>query len=312
MGRKRVGCSARIFPACSPQNGTISSRGVLSSLNQLKAGDLSEFLRIAMQHRDRWFPDEPTWGPWFRGHRCSKWKLAPTFYRHFPQPWPVKRGQRNLDSEIQQEFVMTAPSLMGVRPRNRWEWYFLMQHSGTPTRLLDWTEGGLIALYFAVRDSDGGEDAAVWLIDPWWLNKCVVGHSEVVPPGADGMSEEDEKRYQPWLPKRFARNATLPKLSAAVYASHIAPRISTQRSCFTIHGSQVDSLDRLADKENSKLVKVVIPAQSVKRIKQELVTCGIDEVTIYPDLDGLGRFLTTVLKIEASEIWITGTQKESK
>lgn len=33
-------------------------------------------------------------------------------------------------------------------------------------------------------------------------------------------------------------------------------------------------------------------------MKEQLVLCGIDEVTIFPDLDGLGRFLTTVLKLE--------------
>jgi len=47
--------------------------------------------------------------------------------------------------EIRQEFVVRAPSLGPERPQNSWEWYFLMQHSGAPTRLLDWTETALIA-----------------------------------------------------------------------------------------------------------------------------------------------------------------------
>jgi hypothetical protein len=266
-----------------------------------------------MQYRDEWFPDEPTWGPWFRGHRCSNWPLTPGFYRHFPQPGPVKPGNRNLDAELQQEFVMRAPHLTNARPQNPWEWYFLMQHSGAPTRLLDWTEGGLIGLYFAVRDSDGTQDAAVWLLEPWWLNKRVAGHSEVIPPGARmGMAEEDAKRYDPWLPPRFGLAATLPNLPAAVYASHIAPRISTQRSCFTVHGNQLDGLEQLANEKESKLLKVVIPSASIQRIKQQLVISGIDEVTIYPDLDGLGRFLTTVLKVESNQIWFAGTPPKTK
>ena len=41
-----------------------------------------------------------------------------------------------------------------------------MQHSGAPTRLLDWTEGALIALYFAVRNKLDETDAAVWVLNP--------------------------------------------------------------------------------------------------------------------------------------------------
>jgi len=57
------------------------------------------------------------------------------------------------------------------------EWYFLMQHHGAPTRLLDWSEGSLAALYFAIRergskgDPNNGKDAAVFMLDPWWLNE---------------------------------------------------------------------------------------------------------------------------------------------
>jgi hypothetical protein len=265
-----------------------------------------------MRYRDEWFP-EPTWGPWFRGQRCADWPLQPSFYRYYPQPWPVKHGQRNLDAELQQEFVMRAPSLTNVHPQNPWEWYFLMQHSGAPTRLLDWTEGALIGLYFAIRDNEENENAAVWLLDPWWLNKQVVRHSEVIPPGAHiGMAKADAKRYQRWLPDRFKPNVDLPDLPVAVYASHIAPRISTQRSCFTVHGSQIAGLEHVADNRKSRLIKVTIDHGFIKKMRQELVTCGIDEVTIYPDVDGLGRSLTTVLKVESSQLFVATSDRKRK
>jgi hypothetical protein len=84
-----------------------------------------------------------------------------------------------------------------------------------------------------------------------------------------------------------------------VYPTHTARRISTQRSCFTIHGSDADGLEKLAGDSDAHIAKVLIPRTAVSKIKEELVVSGIDEVTIFPDLDGLGRFLTTMLQAEA-------------
>jgi hypothetical protein len=254
----------------------------------------SDFVALAVRLKNEWFPREATWGPWFRGHTEVDWKLAPKLYRQVPP----KRGIRVIEDEIRQEFMMRAPGLIESGPQNSWEWYFIMQHSGAPTRLLDWTEGALIALYFAVRDSKGEKDAAVWALDPWWLNHRVLGEREVVPPGAEiGISKPDADRYSPWLPARYS-TAKLPEMPVAVYPTHTARRISTQRSCFTIHGSAVNGLEKLRLEPNAHVAKVVIPGAVVSRLREDLLISGVDEVTIFPDLDGLGRFLTTVLKSE--------------
>src|SRR5260370_270988 len=111
-----------------------------------------------------------------------------------------------------------------------------MQHYGAPTRLLDWTEGALIALYFAVKQNSGCHDAAVWLLDPWELKKKVVKQDWVVAPGEPGTSAWDRRLYDRWLPGRFARGKRWPRRPAAIYPGHIVRRIGAQRSCFTIHG----------------------------------------------------------------------------
>lgn len=265
-----------------------------------EANSINEFVGVASQLKNDWFPDDSNWGPWFRGHAQVHWKLAPKLYRR----GATKRSIRIIEDEIRQEFIVRAPGLTGLtehRPQNSWEWYFTMQHSGAPTRLLDWTEGALLGLYFAVRDSSGSEDASVWVLDPWWLNQRVVGEREVVPPGATaGIWEPDVKRYYRWLPDRYDRGTEIPPESVAVYPSHTARRISTQRSCFTIHGSDSNALDKLSGERGARLVNVRISRTVVREIVDQLAMCGIDEITIFPDLDGLGRFLTTIFDAEPS------------
>jgi hypothetical protein len=72
------------------------------------------------------------------------------------------------------------------RPRNIEEWHSLTQLSGAPTRLLDCTEGALITPRFAVRNKERDDTgAAVWVLDPWEMNRSVVDRAEVIVPGED-------------------------------------------------------------------------------------------------------------------------------
>ncbi len=156
------------------------------------------------------------------------------------------------------------------------------------TRLLDWTDGALIGLYFAVRDGKGYEDAAVWVLGAWELNQEVVHKDEVIPPGDPGTSKEDRERYDRWLPPRFTR-ARWPHWPAAIYPGHIMPRIGAQRSCFAIHGRDPRGLDAIARELNVRISKILIPSWCVQSIRRSLETCGIDEATVFPDLEGLGK-----------------------
>ena len=257
--------------------------------------NIAECVHVATRLRDEWFQQEVTWGPWFRGHSDATWGLTPKLYR-VKQP---KRGIRIIEDELRQEFIMRGPGLSDAGPLTSWEWYFMMQHFGAPTRLLDWTEGALIALYFAVRDNRGDSDAAVWILDPWWLNKRSVKQREVIPPGAEiGILTPDANRYKSWLPDRYSTKK-LPKPCVAVYPTHSVRRISTQRSCFTIHGSDEGALEALTFDPKAHIAKLTIPGREILSIKEQLSVAGIDEVTIFPDLDGLGRYLSTVLKSES-------------
>jgi FRG domain/SET domain len=255
------------------------------------AEDLTEFLaqikKIEQQWNDESDEDDSV-GLWFRGCQKSQWPLVPSLYRTIG-----KKGHDEAEDDIREEFVRRALVLAPHKPQNSWEWYFLMQHYGAPTRLLDWTDSALLGLYYAVKDNNGLHDSAVWVLDPWWLNGRVLGEAEVLPPASFGLVKADEKRYRPWLPDRFdPRHRLEEELPVAIYPNHFDPRIAAQRSCFTIHGVKRGGLEVLFPKSKDRIAKVIIPGYATEDIRQELDNFGIDEVAIYPDLRGLGVSVT--------------------
>jgi len=243
---------------------------------------VEEFTKFASGLRDEWMgKSDMAITPWFRGQENADWDLVPSFYRKPPIDQRTER-------EIREEFITHAPAFSDATPANEWQWYFLMQHYGTPTRLLDWTDGALLGLYFAVRDNRGRHDAAVWALDPWWLNVMVIGKDSVDPVGdvlIPGPKKEDA-----WLPKRFGRLGALRSLPIAVLPGHFDKRIGAQRSMFTVHGS--DPVGLLTAAKTSRyvgLAKIVIPSFEIGRVKRSLDTNGIDETTVFPDLEHLSR-----------------------
>jgi len=233
-----------------------------------EATSVSEYLSIIAGLVLNWSsPESGEVSPWFRGHKRAEWNLIPGEYR-FTYIDP---------EEMRSEFMLKARALLDSSPTSDWEWYFLMQHYGLPTRLLDWTVGSLIGLHFALWDDTGESDAAVWVLDPWRLNKWTTRKSELVLTSDSAAQKYLYPVYQ---------TKSIPRRPIAVVPPYNSPRITVQRGTFTVHGSNPDGIDR---QFTSRLAKVHLPKDYCIQMRRELRYAGISEFTLFPDLDGLSR-----------------------
>jgi FRG domain len=256
------------------------------------ARSVSEFVDIICKLRDAWIGEGKYFDPWFRGQRKASWRLVPNIFRF--------HGLLNDEDQIRSEFQRRAQQFMTEKPPDDWDgwsWYFVMQHYGAPTRLLDWTDSAMVALFFSLYtefpspfDSEEPEvDAAVWMLDPWWLNIQVLNDDTILLPSSKGAT--------PYLSAIFShidseRNSIIdPESPVSIDPPFIARRVAMQRSHFTVFGKDPDGLSKLAAVQSSRLIQIRLPRASLARMRSDLLTLGVSDTSIYPDLRGLSAEL---------------------
>jgi FRG domain len=249
--------------------------------SNIKIKSLGKFMDAVNKIQSLWTEEEngEFVFPWFRGHANADFKLLPSLYRN-------EKLRDNEDSYrhdfSQKGYPYLSDTAFGV-PESDWDWYFLMQHYGLPTRLLDWTEGSLIALYFALfyKADEDDSDPCVWMLNPFQLNKIL--HE------TDQIFVFNDKIVKSYLPEIWSSGRP-PKNPIALQPFYKSKRIAAQKGNFTIHGNEDIPLDEL-EKLNPCLIKLTINYHEIDLIKDELLIAGITESSLFPELSGLAREL---------------------
>ncbi len=266
---------------------------------------------------------------WFRGEGSVNFKtpLVPSSYRVLAETFGervddlffsknIKQIENNTDAEFRRKSVPYIKS-KGIE-NTGWNRYFLMQHYKINTRLLDWTENCLLALFFALTDKTN-DDARVWILEPFELNnstiqtifkwekiyKAVFSGSEWKKP--QSLRNEKGEIRTDELTRRYLRmdfnsidgedisNVYHP---LAMYPTYFDDRMAAQKSCFTVFGNKINGLLSFPESQKKFLDFVIIPKDFKHSILEELKLLGIDFTSIYPDLDGLGTSINHRFKRE--------------
>ena len=155
--------------------------------------------------------------------------------------------EKRLVSRFKQRSIPFHDSHM----RDDWEWLFLMQHYSAPTRLLDWSESPLMALFFAVTSSahilGAGSipkfkyDATVWMLSPTlWNIKAVDLNLKRYSGDILSTDEPNAKAYEPFVDVNMMK--TIP---IALYGAHNSQRIVAQRGVFVCFGKDTRPMEKI-------------------------------------------------------------------
>ncbi len=197
--------------------------------------------------------------PLFRGQGTQA-NLIPSIARSEPLV-----NTTNLEKEMLKQFRRIGVTRISPHHTSDWDMLVLAQHYGMKTRLLDWSTNPLVALYFACSSRRKG-DVFVYSME---------GDSFLLKEG-----ENDP----------FAQGKTkviLPNLSN--------DRIIAQHGCFTAHAFSNKSGCFVPLEKNkevkSLLQEFCIPEANRTSVLEELNRCGINQSTLFPDLEGLGQYI---------------------
>lgn len=250
---------------------------------------INEFISSIKEDLAKWDGEVK---PWFRGESGNEPSLCPK----------IAKFNFNEENYLLQSFRRQAGGLANVPPRGETDlWLFLAQHHGVPTRLLDWTEGALHALYFAINRENA--NPKVYMLNPHKLNN--FAGSKTYPHNyplsshwggalyvALAWQNRQHNKPQKKQAKDIGLNLSIPMAFPAIYQE---PRMIAQRSCFTIHGEDLKPIKGILKDNGFEITECLfeyeIDIQARITLLRDLSILGISAASIFPDLDHLATDL---------------------
>lgn len=210
-------------------------------------------------------------GLYYRGQRQDSWILETTFHRKAEALGiTINDYLTIIVPEVRRHVcAWTNERINTSDPEENGAFFALLQHHGFPTPLLDWTLSPYIAAYFAFREVDDK--------NPQTDNVKIY---------AFDASQWRAKYAQPM----DLIKDTAPFVSVFLPLARFNPRLIPQRGAYTLSNVKNIGAHIKAAEEKAKtkyLYEMLIPVREKQIVMRELDLMGINEMTLFPGLDGI-------------------------
>ena len=176
--------------------------------------------------------------------------------------------------------------------KSEWSWLALAQHHGLPTRLLDWTFSPFVALHFATANIERFNiDGAIWCVDYVQLHELMPEKLKNI------LKKEGSNVFTVDMLNTGAKSLSiLDNLDENQFVVFLEPpslddRMVNQYALFSLMSSLTGVFDHWLKDHRDLFKKVIIPAKLKWEIRDKLDQVNITERVLFPDLDGLSRWL---------------------
>ena len=304
---------------------------------ELKINNITDFINIIEQIKFTYELENPIQGMLlYRGISNISYKMLPSIFRTFQNPIDDKYEHKKYvnEYEMYMHFIKEAKAFIKNLDDNTdielLEWIVYAQHFGVPTRLLDFTGNPLVALYFACSDSKD-TDGVVWILNLKNYNYILAKLL--------GLRKKKTREDLILEILDYIQSVTkeCPDYPVPFVPYYLDERMSAQASNFLIWGNQEKPFEEMFTSENymnisfadkgqvlinykgksdEVLLKIIICKEVKKKILSQLDSFGINVKTIFPGLDGLGKYIENHYnctdKMLIGEIPVTDYKEEQK
>jgi len=221
----------------------------------------------------------------FRGQASAEWPLRTSLSRHIEVAKVCEQAWMLQESRIRRIFRRKSHLFANDLPQDdELEWLALMQHHGSPTRLLDFTWSPYVAAFFALERA--ADDAAIWAINLpllWTLHERhkIGGVSVTV---ADPRDSDAFEKYYAVNKYAFVWQGDPFRMPQRVVAQSGTFLVSSHL------GMTVEDILASYPGTGDLLVQFVLETSKLRaEAMASLYSMNITQATLFPGLDGLAR-----------------------